>query len=592
MLSALVAALIALPCAASGSELRGMWVSSVYNLDYPSKTGLSAAQLASEADDIIENAAAWGFNAIFLQVRPSADALYDSNIFPASVWVSGSQGTAPDGGFDPLEYFVEKAHGLDIAVHAWVNPYRITRTKADTRELAFAKLAGGHPALSMPECVVFAGDGCLYFDPGMPQTRQLVIDGVMEIVEKYRIDGIHLDDYFYPGGAFDDSASLAAYGSGISEGDFRRQSVNQLIQALYGNIKSENAYVEFGVSPFGVWANDTRHADGSATNGASSYFDMYADARAWVKGGMLDYIMPQLYWHIGSDEADFETLLSWWSDVTDGTGVKLYTGLAAYRLLEAAQGDVWDGADEIERQLNMLGTSRAEGFCMFRYGSLAQSSELCELTRTRFTGLEPPAKLLIGGDTRELSGFWPDYGISVAAGSEIRIGCRAPLGGGVTVLYAETASVLEQTPEGGYSGMVVAAETDSRREDFPFVIYENHGFVRVEIVPAALTSVKTRGEAAITEIYFGSADNWHRVEFVTGTPAAARIETAGNALRLIIAPGRMGVLFEDSFFEGIDCDSGDGAVTYSLILPLNCKLYDYRLTSQQDRIALELRQKE
>lgn len=350
--------------------MRGVWVSSVANIDYPSQQGLSADQLKSEADTILNNIAAMGLNTVFLQVRPSADALYQSALFPWSRYVSGTTGQAPDGDFDVLAYWVEGAHSRGLQLHAWLNPYRITR---DGKEELDA-LPETSPAKQHPEWVV-EYEGNYYFNPGLPAVQQLVVDGAAEIVRNYDVDGIHLDDYFYPGTDFNDAAAYARYGEDFDDiGDWRRDNVNTLIASLDETVHAINPELSFGVSPAGIWDNKADNPKGSDTNGRSSYREIYCDSVEWIKRGTVDYICPQLYWSIGYEIADFEVLVDWWQDIVSTSDVALYIGIGAYRAAEAEPGDVWYGTAELERQLDMLDNSiDIQGEVFFSYASLMEA---------------------------------------------------------------------------------------------------------------------------------------------------------------------------------------------------------------------------
>ena len=350
--------------------MRGVWVSSVANIDYPSQQGLSADQLKSEADTILNNIAAMGLNTVFLQVRPSADALYQSALFPWSRYVSGTAGQAPDGDFDVLAYWVEGAHSRGLQLHAWLNPYRITR---DGKEELDA-LPETSPAKQHPEWVV-EYEGNYYFNPGLPAVQQLVVDGAAEIVRNYDVDGIHLDDYFYPGTDFNDAAAYARYGEDFDDiGDWRRDNVNTLIASLDETVHAINPELSFGVSPAGIWDNKADNPKGSDTNGRSSYREIYCDSVEWVKRGTVDYFCQQLYWSIGYEIADFEVLVDWWQDIVSTSDVALYIGIGAYRAAEAEPGDVWYGTAELERQLDMLDNSiDIQGEVFFSYASLMEA---------------------------------------------------------------------------------------------------------------------------------------------------------------------------------------------------------------------------
>ena len=359
---------------ASG-EMRGVWVSSVYNLDYPSSPTTDPDKLRAEADEILDNCVKWGLNAVFLQVRPSGDALYKSDLFPWSKYLTGSVGTAPQGGFDPLGYWVEAAHKRGLELHAWINPYRITRSK-DTEWNA---LPSTHPAKMNPDWVVKYSDGNYYFNPGIPEVRDLVTRGAVEIVQNYDVDGLHMDDYFYPGTDFNDSATYQKYGSGFSNiADFRRDSVNQLIAQLDTAVHNIDPDIQFGISPSGIWANKSTDPRGSNTNGSEHYVSSYADSLYWIENGLVDYIIPQIYWEIGHKLADFATLADWWNDAVAGSDVHLYIGMGAYRCADNPTG-VWTTTDPLFDSLAYLENKDNVGGCVFfRYGSIPAVSGMAD----------------------------------------------------------------------------------------------------------------------------------------------------------------------------------------------------------------------
>lgn len=347
-------------------EMRGVWVSSVYNLDYPTKAVTSVDALQSEADRILDNCVKAGLNTVFLQVRPTSDALYDSDIFPWSHWLTGKQGTAPADGFDPLEYWIDGAHRRGLELHAWINPYRVTRDKN------WDALDPANPARLHEDWVVVYSDGNYYYDPGIPEVRDLVVDGAAEIVENYDVDGIHLDDYFYPGADFNDAATYEQYGADFDDvADWRRDNVNQLVAQLDEELHDLDPDLQFGVSPSGVWANSSTDPRGSNTRGGNeSYVKAYADSLAWIEAGTVDYIIPQIYWEIGHSAADFATLTDWWITQTQGTDVKLYIGLAAYKCHDSSTPS-WPTTDPILDSLAYIAARPAvSGAVFFRYGSL------------------------------------------------------------------------------------------------------------------------------------------------------------------------------------------------------------------------------
>lgn len=318
-------------------DIAGVWIASVTNIDFPSKTDLDADALRKEIDAIVETTAELGLNTIYFQVRPCADALYDSEIFPVSAYLSQSGELT----LDALEYMIETANAAGISVHAWVNPLRVTGGGVSGKDT----LPEDHPAVQHPEWVVEYADGKLYFDCGVPQVRELIAAGVKEIVDNYAVDGIIFDDYFYPYpktvtgedgetsiAAFADEETFSEYGEGYEDmGDWRRDNVNSMIRLVYDTIKEADADCLFGVAPFGVWKNGYGGESGSETRGAQSYSDIYCDTLAWVKGGYVDYIAPQIYWRTVDSAAPYDVLCDWWAEQVEDTDVRLLVCHAAYR---------------------------------------------------------------------------------------------------------------------------------------------------------------------------------------------------------------------------------------------------------------------
>ncbi|HEX2926343.1 MAG TPA: family 10 glycosylhydrolase [Ruminiclostridium sp.] len=360
-------------------DLRGVWIASVSNIDFPSKPGISAEKQKKELDTIVDNAQYMGLNAIFFQVRPTGDALYKSSIFPWSAYLTGKQGKENDQGFDPLAYIIQQAHKKDIQVHAWINPLRLSMgtTKRPDRDVSV--LSEGNPARNIPEAVVAAPTGQLYLDPGNPAAIKLITDGVAEIVKNYDIDGIHFDDYFYPsktetdGVDFNDSASYEKYkGSFTNKDDWRRNNVDTLVKNTYDTVKKIKPNVQFGISPFAIWSNKDRNNEGSDTRGGiSTYYDYYADSKKWVKEEYLDYIAPQIYWNIGFKAADYSVLVNWWKDVCSGTKVKLYVGHAAYKINDTTQANEWLDPLQIPKQIAFdRKTNAVSGSIFYGYSTL------------------------------------------------------------------------------------------------------------------------------------------------------------------------------------------------------------------------------
>ena len=367
-------------------EIRGLWVATVVNIDYPSSPSTDPYFLQSEALKIIDYAKNNGFNAIFLQVRPCADAFYRSSIFPWSKYLGGKQGTAPSDDFDPLSFWINECHIRGIELHAWINPYRVTKKTSSEPKWDFLSLDPSNPSIKNPQWVIKHSDGNLYFNPGIPEVRKLIIDGALEIIQNYDVDGIHMDDYFYPDKSFDDKATYEQYGKNFTSiDDWRRENINLLIKEMSLAIKSMEKTVSFGISPFGIWANKKSNPLGSDTNGLQTYYDHYADTRKWVKEGWIDYIAPQLYWNIGFTVADYSKLLAWWTDTVKDTSVNLYIGHAAYRAGNQDPSSPWYGVAEISRQLALNEkNSTVKGSIFFSYNTLYKNAPLSAMIKAIF----------------------------------------------------------------------------------------------------------------------------------------------------------------------------------------------------------------
>ncbi len=360
-------------------EVKGVWAATLYSMDYPKSPTTDSARLKADADALVNNVIAHGFNTLFLQVRPSGDAFYKSEIYPTSRYLTGTEGTAPNDGFDPLKYITDKAHKSGISIHAWINPYRITASQKDSDNISDASIAKKYPHL-----IVKHTDGKLYLNPGEPEAMDLVVRGAVEIVKNYSVDGIHIDDYFYPSSAFPDGETFTKYGGGFSKiGDWRRDNTTKLVKKLGSAIKAEKPNIIFSVSPCGIWANKASIAEGSDTSGKQAYFDYYADTRLWVKEELIDMIIPQVYWERGNTLADFTTVAEWWNTAVDGTDVALCIGQAVYKASGETDPDSpWyksRGETELEEQLKLInGLENVSGYVQYRMGSITQNADLSQ----------------------------------------------------------------------------------------------------------------------------------------------------------------------------------------------------------------------
>ncbi|HBL14382.1 MAG TPA: hypothetical protein DD379_23935 [Cyanobacteria bacterium UBA11162] len=324
-------------------EFRGAWVTTAWNSDWPSKPGLPVEQQKAELITILNQLKGLNFNALILQVRPEGDAFYSSQLEPWSAWLTGTQGKAPNPFYDPLEFAIAESHKRNIELHAWFNPYR-------------AKISVNNPPNSRPHIaitnpdVVYRWGNQLWMDPGAKIVQDRAYNVILDVVRRYDIDGIHLDDYFYPypiaGKAFPDSATYATYksvGGKLNLGDWRRDNVNKMVQRLSEGIRSTKPYVKFGISPFGIY----RPGQPPQIKGLDAYNVLYADAKKWLEEGWIDYIAPQLYWRIDQKAQSYPILLKWWTE-NNPKNRHIYTG----NNLTQLDGKSWK-VQEITKQVEI-----------------------------------------------------------------------------------------------------------------------------------------------------------------------------------------------------------------------------------------------
>ena len=287
-------------------EMRGAWIQCVNGQFQGMGTQKMQQTLSYQLDELQKD----GVNVIIFQVRPECDALYESSIEPWSRFLTGQQGKAPSPYWDPLQWMIEQCHARGMELHAWINPYR-ARTKTTTA------LASNHIKVRKPQNC-FEYDGLTILNPGLPENRDYICEVARDIVTRYDVDGIHMDDYFYPypaaGQVIPDDAQYRQYSNGIKDrGDWRRYNVNLFIEQFYKTIHEAKPWVKVGISPFGIYRNKKSSPIGSNTNGLQNYDDLYADILLWVNNGWLDYCVPQVYWEIGNKAADYDTLIRWWN---------------------------------------------------------------------------------------------------------------------------------------------------------------------------------------------------------------------------------------------------------------------------------------
>ena len=357
-------------------EFRGVWLATVANIDWPSEPGLSTEEQQAELIALLDRAAAVGLNAVVFQVRPAADALYFSPHEPWSAFLTGQQGQAPEPWYDPLAFAIDEAHRRGLELHAWFNPYRASHPAGpQAKDLT-------HISRQRPDLVRRYGD-YLWLDPGEPDAVEHSLSVIRDVVHRYDIDGVHLDDYFYPypierNGrrvGFPDDASYAralADGETLGRDDWRRQNVDRFIERLYREVKAEKPHVLVGISPFGIW----RPGHPASVSGFDQYAEIYADARKWLREGWLDYLAPQLYWSIDSRGQSFPALLDWWGG-ENVRGRHLWPGLYDSRTLPEVGG--YSTREIVDQVTLVRNDPEATGTVHFSIKSLLSGSGLSAL---------------------------------------------------------------------------------------------------------------------------------------------------------------------------------------------------------------------
>jgi uncharacterized lipoprotein YddW (UPF0748 family) len=357
-------------------EFRAAWIACVANIDWPSRPALAVETQKAEIRRLVERAKATGLNALVLQVRPAADAIYPSTLEPWSEYLTGEQGKAPEPFYDPLALWIEEAHRNGIELHAWFNPYRARHTSAR------GALAASHIANVAPGMAKAYG-GYLWLDPGEPAAATHTLAVILDVVRRYDIDGVHIDDYFYPYPVaapgtpadanidldFPDEPSWQAYvaaGGGLARADWRRQNVNALIERIHAEVHREKPWVRFGISPFGLGRPDRRPP---GISGFSQYDKLFADVELWLANGWLDYLAPQLYWPIDPPEQAFAPLLDYWQR-ENVRGRHVWPGLFTSRVDDTPRS--WS-VDEILAQVALARARGATGHIHFSMVALADN---------------------------------------------------------------------------------------------------------------------------------------------------------------------------------------------------------------------------
>lgn len=340
-------------------EFRGVWLPTAWQTRFVERDcDANRAALRS----LLDRLSAVGVNVVIFQVRPQADAFYDSQLELWSRHLTGQAGVAPDPYWDPLAFMIEECHARNMELHAWINPYRVTLSESE-------RLPSNHLYYKEPDLFVRYG-GRIYFDPGNPRAQEYILKVIRDLAARYDIDGLHMDDYFYPypagGEVFDDDATYARYGGSMNRSDWRRANVNALVSSVHGVLADlKKPWVSFGISPFGIYRNRSSWQGGSATNGLQAYDDLYADVLRWAAEGWIDYVIPQLYWTVQHSKASYDELARWWNRQDLGD-CHLYIGQDVAKSYDAP--DLAVGSHQLKRKIELSRyLDRIQGDC-FWYG--------------------------------------------------------------------------------------------------------------------------------------------------------------------------------------------------------------------------------
>ncbi len=362
------------------TEFRGVWIATVVNIDWPKNNLDSTEKQKIDYIEILDTYQKLNYNAVIVQIRSVGDAFYPSKLAPWSRYLTGKEGQEPKPYYDTLAWMIAEAHKRGFEFHAWLNPYRAT---FDTK---LENLCLNHDCYLHPDWIIKYGeDGKekFYYNPGLPEVQTHLLKVVDEVVKNYDIDAIHFDDYFYPyrvkGKEFNDAASFKKYGKGLAVEDWRRANVNTFVKSVHNTIKNTKPWVQFGISPFGVWRNKSVDPKGSDTQaGQTNYDDLFADPLAWMEGKYIDYIIPQLYWSIDHKTASYSKLLKWWSENTINTN--LYIGNSSYKI-NTDSDTKWNNPKEIPNQIDLTRTYKnVQGNAFFSAKSfLNKNAEVTQL---------------------------------------------------------------------------------------------------------------------------------------------------------------------------------------------------------------------
>ena len=330
------------------NEFRAVWIATVVNIDWPKTSTDNVAKQKADYIEILDTYKKLNYNAVIVQIRSVGDAFYPTKLAPWSRFLTGKEGQAPKPYFDPLEWMIAETHARGFEFHAWLNPYRATM------DYNTSLLSPEHDYFKHPEWMIKYG-GKYYYNPALPEVQKHLLAVVEEVVQNYDIDAIHFDDYFYPykikGEFFNDTNSFKKYGNEMSLADWRRSNVNTFVKDASVSIKNIKPWVQFGISPFGVWRNKSVDPRGSETeSGQTNYDDLFADPLAWMENKWIDYLVPQLYWSMDHPKASYSKLLRWWSE--NSTNTAIYIGNGTYKI-NADSDKRWNNPYEIPNQIDV-----------------------------------------------------------------------------------------------------------------------------------------------------------------------------------------------------------------------------------------------
>jgi len=386
-------------------EFRGAWIATTKMIDYPRAKNMTTEQLKQNYIDILDKLEASGFNAVIFQIRPAADAFFPSEYEPWSEWLTGKQGRAPEPWFDPLLFMITETHKRNMEFHAWFNPFRAVAT------MQYAHITENHITNKKPEWFI-TYDINKYFNPGIPEVRNYLVQVIMDVVNRYDIDGVHFDDYFYPYPVynaekkiidFNDNSTYLKYKQNfVTIADWRRNNLNVFIKAIHDTLQTTKPNIKFGVGPGGVWRNKQNDPNGSNTKGLSTYDWLYADILTWLKNGWIDYVAPQIYWTINHKLNDFMHLTDWWAN--NSYNKHVYIGIGAYRLENPGNESGWMQANQVPAQIAYLRkNNKIQGLIMYRSTTILNNPlGLTDSLRTNYFLWKVPTPAMPWKDTANL----------------------------------------------------------------------------------------------------------------------------------------------------------------------------------------------